>query len=235
MRMLAALLLLGAATTPAVAQPPANIPTATLEALGRDFPADHAALAGEIAGKPPEEARRAAYAGIERFLHDHLSEIASAPGPALVALEARQAALLRALGKQDVALCAIVGDRGLYGQEALAGLPPPGLDDFGVALVAAAKAGGAGSPAASATAEDVEAWFAMLRKIEPDVPVQKMLIDKQLRAASSPDHLCRGAAAMHEAGAALPDGQGERMSRMLLRLSIAVREPEVVQVNPRSN
>jgi hypothetical protein len=232
--MIAALFFLGATTAPAFAQPPTNVPGATLEALRRDFPADHAAIAGQIAGKTPAEARRAAYAGIERFLRDHLGAIESASGPTVVALEARQGALLRALGGQDVKLCAIVGDRGLFGPEALAGPAPAGLDDFGVALVAAAKAGAGAADPAAVKPEDIQAWLAMLRKIEPDVPIQEMLTDRERRAASPPDHLCRGAAAMHEAGAALPDGQGERMSRMLLRLSIAAA-PQAVQVTRPSN
>jgi hypothetical protein len=232
-----ALFFLAAAAAPAVAQPVSNIPTATFEALRRDFPVEHAALAGRIAGKAPEEARGAAYAGIRKFLHEHLDAIASAPGPTLVALEGRQGALLRSLGRQDMALCAIVGDRGLFGQEALAGPAPAGLDDFGAALVAAAKAGaGGGAPgAAAATVEDIQAWFLMLRKIEPDIPIREMLTDKALRAAAPPEHLCHGAAAMHEAGAALPGVQGERMSRMLLRLSLAVPEPQTVRVNRPSH
>lgn len=216
MRILAALLLLSA--VPAPAQPPGG----TLEALRRDFPVDHEAIAGQLAGKAPDEARRLAYAGLDRFLRAHLGQILSAPGPSLVALEARQGALLRALGRQDVRLCAVIGDRGFFGEEALAGPPPPGLDEFGAALVAAAKAGADAAPAppAAAAAGDVAAWFAMVEKIEPDVPVRAMLGDRALRAAAPPEQLCRGAAAMHEAAAALPGAPGERMSRTLLRLSI---------------
>jgi hypothetical protein len=213
MRILAALLLL-AAVAPAAAQPPSGI----LEALARDFPIDHAALRASLAGKPPEEARRLAYAGIDAFLRAHRDAILGAPGPALVAIEARQGALLRALEKQDVRLCAVVGDRGLFSDEALAGPAPTGLDDYGAALVAAAKAGAGGGPApAPATREDVLAWLAAVDRAEPGVPVRAMLSDPALRAASRPDQLCRGAAAMHEAAASLPAPQAERLSRTLLR------------------
>lgn len=227
MRFLAALLLLGAVPGPVAAQPPAGPPTGMLEALRREFPLDHAALAAGLAGKNPEEARRAAYAGLDRFLRARLGAILSAPGPSLVALEVRQGALLRALGRQDVGLCAILGDRGFFGQEALSGPAPAGLDEFGAGLIAAAKAGAGAAPAPPPppAPEDVAAWFAMVEKIEPDIPVRAMLGDRALRAASSPDKLCRGAAAMHEAAAWLAGDAGVRMSRTLLRLSIGSPAP----------
>jgi hypothetical protein len=217
---LAFLLVLLAAAAPASAQPPA----ATIEALRRDFPLDHAALARELAGKAPGEARRIAYAGIDRFLAARVDSILAAPGPALVALEARQGALLRALGRRDVKLCATVGDRGFFSPEALAGEAPEGLDAYGVALVEAAKAGaGATAPKpAPAGAADFKAWLAAVGKIEPDVPVQAMLTDREVRSAASADHLCRGSAAMHEAAATLGGEAGERVARILLRSVIGI-------------
>jgi hypothetical protein len=221
MRLLLPLLILLAAV-PAAAQ----TPTGTLEAMRRDFPLDHQALAATLAGKPPQEARRLAYAGIDRFLRSRSAAILAAPGPALAAIEARQGALLRALGRQDISLCATVGDRGFFSAQALAGAPPAGLDDYGVALVEAAKAGaGAAGPAPAATKEDFTAWLAAVAKIEPDVPVRAMLFDKALRAAASQDHLCRGAAAMHEAVAALPPAPRERIARTLLRSVIGSSAP----------
>lgn len=221
----AAFLLLAAALAPAPAQAPAGLPTATLEAMRRDFPAEHAALSASLAGKAPGEARRLAYAGIDKILSERVEAVLAAPGPALVALEARQGALLRALGRQDVGLCAIVGDRGFFSPEALAGAAPPGLDDYGAALIGAAKAGAesTAAPPAPASKEDFRAWLERVAKIEPGVPVQAMLTDRELRQASSPDHLCRGAAAMHEAAAALGGEAGERVARTLLRSVIAVR------------
>jgi hypothetical protein len=221
MRFPAALLILLAAA-PAAAQ----TPSATLEAIRRDFPLDHRAIAATLAGKAPDEARSLAYAGIDRFLRSRSSAILAAPGPTLVEIEARQGALLRALGRQDVRLCATVGDRGFFSSQALAGPPPAGLDDYGVALVRAAKAGsGASSPAPAATKEDFTAWLAAVAKIEPDVPVRDMLFDKDLRASASADHLCRGAAAMHEAVAAVPAPSRERVARTLLRSVIGTAAP----------
>ncbi|HEX8240996.1 MAG TPA: hypothetical protein VF574_14775 [Allosphingosinicella sp.] len=217
MRFLAALIILLAAV-PAAAQ----TPTATLEAIRRDFPLDHQSIAATLAGKAADEARSLAYAGIDRFLRSRSGAILAAPGPALVEIEARQGALLRALGRQDVRLCATVGDRGFFSSQALAGLPPAGLDDYGVALVRAAKAGsGAVSAAPTATKEDFTAWLAAVAKIEPGVPVRDMLFDKDLRSAASADHLCRGAAAMHEAVAVVPAASRERLARTLLRSVIA--------------
>lgn len=218
MRMLALLLFLGASLAPAAAQAQAAVPGPILDAMRREFPIDHQALAATLAGKPPEEARRLAYAGIERFLLSRRDWILAAPGPRLVAIEARQGAMLRALAKQDVRLCATVGDRGFFSSEALAGAAPPGLDDYGAALIEAAKAGAASarSAPAAATREDYLAWLAAVEKIEPGVPVRAMLGDRALRTASSPDYLCRGAAAMHEAAASLPGRRGERVSRTLL-------------------
>jgi len=220
----AALLLLAAALAPAPAQAPAGVPTATLEAMRRDFPAEHSALSASLAGKTPGEARRLAYAGIAKVLADRVEAILAAPGPALIALEARQGAMLRALGRQDVGLCATVGDRGFFSPEALAGAAPPGLDEYGAALIEAARAGAASTAVpASASREDFTAWLEQVRKIVPDVPVQAMLTDRELRRASSFDHLCRGSAAMHEAAAALGGETGERVARTLLRSVIAVR------------
>ena len=219
MRLLVSLLLLAVAA-PAAAQPPA----ATMEALRRDFPADHAALARQLAGKAPDEARRLAYAGIDDFLSAHRDSILAAPGPALLALETRQGALLRALGKRDTQLCATVGDRGFFSPEASAGAVPEGFDDYGVALVEAAKAGAAAPRAepAPASADDYRAWLEVVGRIEPDVPVQAMLTDRELRRASTPDHLCRGAAAMHEGAAALGGEAGERVARTLIRSVIGI-------------
>lgn len=211
MRILAFLLLAFAA--PVAAQPPAG----TLEAMRRQFPIDHQAIAATLAGKAPEEARRLAYAGIDRFLRSRSAAILAAPGPSLVAIEARQGALLRTLGRQDVRLCATVGDRGFFSSAALAGAPPAGLDEYGMALVEAAKAGsGAAKAAPPATKEDFTAWLGAVAKIEPGVPVRDMLFDRELRTKSSQDHLCRGAAAMHEAVAALPPAAAERIARTLL-------------------
>lgn len=217
MRMLAFLLILAATVTPAAAQPPSDPLEPVLEAMRRDFPLDHRALATTLAAKPPEEARRLAYAGIDRFLRSRRAAILAAPGSALVSIEARQGAMLRALAKQDVSLCAKVGDRGFFSAEASAGAAPAGLDDYGVALVEAAKAGAGGAPPQPlATREDFLAWLAAVQKIEPGVPVRAMLADRELRARSSPDHLCRGAAAMHEAAAALPPATAERIARTML-------------------
>jgi len=226
MRLLAVLLLLAAAFAPASAQPPAQAPARTLEAIRRAFPLDHQAIAATLAGKSAEEARRLAYAGIDRFLRSRSTAILAAPGSALVSIEARQGALLRALGGQDVRLCATVGDRGFFSSEALAGAPPAGLDDYGVALVEAAKAGsGAAGPAPLATKEDFTSWLAAVARIEPGVPVRDMLFDRELRAAASQDHLCRGAAAMHEAVAGLPPAPRERVARTLLRSVLAAPAP----------
>jgi hypothetical protein len=207
-----AVLLLLAIAAPAAAQPP----DATMEALRRDFPLDHQALAASLAGKPPAEARRLAYAGIDRFLRSRRAAILAAPGPALVAIEARQGAMLRALAKQDLGLCASVGDRGFFSTEAVAGAAPAELDEYGIALVEAAKAGAGRAAQPGATKEDFLAWLAAIEKIEPGVPVRAMLADRELRARSSPDQLCRGAAALHEAVAALPPEAGERIARTML-------------------
>jgi hypothetical protein len=222
MRIPAAFLLLAAASASAAAQPPGGPPAATIEALRRDFPEDHAALAAALADKSPDQQRRLAYAAIDRFLLEHRDAILAAPGPAPVALERRHGALLRALGEQDVRLCATVGDRGLFSEAALAGPPPAGLDEFGAALVEAAKAG-AGMPPEprnASASDDALAFLAMVEKIEPGIPFREMLSDRSRRALSPPDQLCRGAAAMHEAAAALPGEQGRRMSRIMLGLAI---------------
>jgi hypothetical protein len=226
MRILAALLVLAAALTPACAQPPSRPLEPILEAMRRDFPLDHQALAATLAGKPPQEARRLAYIGIDRFLRSRRAAILAAPGPALRSIEARQATMLRTLQKQDVALCATVGDRGFFSSEASAGAAPRGLEEYGIALVeAAASASGVGSAPPSATKEDFLAWLAEVEKIEPGVPVRAMLFDRELRARSSRDHLCRGAAAMHEAVAALAPASGERVARTLLGSVIGTPAP----------
>lgn len=226
MRRLAALLILAAA--PAAAQlpvvevaAPAGASAPILEAMRRDFPLDHRAIAASLAGKPPEDARRLAYQGIDRFFRGRRNSILAAPDASLVAIEARLGALLRTLGRQDVGLCAKVGDHGVFSREALAGAEPEGLADYGLAMIEAAKAGSGATPTAAVTKEDLEAWLAQVGRIEPGVPVRAMLGDGAVRAAASPDHLCRGAAAMHEAVAALPSGRRERVARTILSSVIA--------------
>jgi hypothetical protein len=217
MRLLAFLLLLLCAV-PAAAQPL----TGTLDALRRDFPLDHQPIAANLAGKSPEAGRALTYAGMESFLRTRGAAILAAPGPALRSIEARQAALLRDLAVRDQTLCAKVGDRGFFSPDALAGAAPAGLDAYGVALVEAAKAGGGSArPANLATKEDFLAWLAAVDRIEPGVPVRAMLMDPALRSKSTPDHLCRGAVAMHLAVGELPPGPGERVARTLLSSVIA--------------
>lgn len=225
MRRLAALLILAAGLAPAAAQPPGGASAPILEAMRRDFPIDHRAIADALAGKPPAEARRLAYEGIDRFLRGRRESILSAPGPSLVAIEARQASMLRALGRQDVRLCASVGDRGFFSREALSGVEPAGLAEYGIALLEAAKAGLSAPATPPAAKEDFLAWLAAVERIEPEVPVGALLSDRARRAAASPDHLCRGAAAMHEAVAALPAGRRERVARTLLASVIASAAP----------
>jgi hypothetical protein len=226
MRIPAAFLILAAALAPAAAQPPRDASAAILEAMRRDFPLDHQAIAATLAGKAPEEARRLAYVGIDRFLRGRRNAILAAPGKSLIAIETRQGAMLRALGRRDVRLCATVGDRGFFSSEAAAAAPPPGLEAYGIALVEAAKAGaGSARPAPLATREDFLGWLTAVGKLEPDVPVREMLADRALRARSSPDHLCRGAAAMHEAVAALPADRAERVARTLLSSVVGSAAP----------
>ncbi len=221
MRLLAAFLILAAGLAPAAAQPPAGASAPIIEAMRRDFPLDHRAIAAALAGKPPAEARRLAYAGIDRFLRSRRESILAAPGESLAAIEARQGAMLRALGRQDSRLCATVGDRGFFSREALVGAEPVGLADYGLALVEAAAAGFRAPAAPAATKEDIESWLAAVEKVEPEVPVRAMLFDHARRAVASPDHLCRGVAAMHEAVATLPPGPRERVARTLLASVIA--------------
>jgi hypothetical protein len=212
MRLLAFLLLLAA--VPAAAQ----LPSGALEAIRRDFPLDHRAISASIAGKAPDEARRLAYAGVDRFLRGRRDSILGAPGDTLAQIEAWQGAMLRSVARRDVRLCAALGDRGFFSGEAAAGAAPPGIEVYGAKLVEAARTGaGTGRAATLATREDLEAWLALVDRIEPGVPVRAMLSDRELRARSSPDHLCRGAAAMHEAVASLPSDRRERVARTLLR------------------
>lgn len=219
MRILHPLLLFAAPLAPAAAQ----APSAVLAAMARDFPLDHAPIARAIEGKSPAEARRIAYDGIASFFAARSGAILAAPAADLLAIEAQQGALLRSLEKQDVRLCAEVGDAGFFGAPALAGDPPPGLEDYGIALVAAARAGTGAAARAGAEAGDVQAWSAEIKRIEPAIPVLEMIQDPERRKAAAPEHLCRGAAAMHEAVARLPAETADRMARLLLRSVLFAR------------
>ena len=223
MKMFFAMLLAGGAIAATQAQPPAA-PT-TVEALRRHFPADHAALAASVAGKSASERAPLLHAGIHRFLQAHRERIVAAPPATLLALEARQAALLRAVERKDVQVCAKVGDRGLFSAEMLPALPVAGLDEYGAALIEAARSPAATSAPAAPTAEDLTAWIVEVEKIQPDVPVKKMLLDATFRAAATPAQLCRGAAARRVAIARLPPPQAERVGRMLLKSSVAPDGP----------
>ena len=131
--LMAAAFLFGAAT----AAQGQDMPRIT-EALQRNFPERHAELAGKLAGETPANARQVVSETMDRFLEDYRADIVAAPGPRLIAVEADAGRMLRALGRQDMAFCAVVGDRGFFSPEALDGAPPPGLDDYGAALIEAA-------------------------------------------------------------------------------------------------
>lgn len=193
-----------------------------VEALREAFPAEHEALAGRLAGKPPEEARKIAYAGFAGFLAAHRGAILNAPAATLVDIERRQAAMLRAVGAEDAARCALIADLGFFSEEAAAVPAPPGLDDYAAVLVSAAKAGaGPARLAAPATREDFLAWIAAAEKAEPGLPIRRMLTDKAARAASPADSQCRAAAALHEAAARLPGAGGERIARTMIGIVLA--------------
>ncbi|TFI58807.1 hypothetical protein E2493_08070 [Sphingomonas parva] len=224
MKSLLAMLLAGGAIAAAQAQAPSPAP-ATMDALRRNFPADHGTLAASLAGKSIRETAPLVHAGMQRFLQSHRESIVAAPPATILALEARQAALLRAVERKDVQVCARVGDRGLFSTEMLPALPVAGLDEYGAALIEAARPAAGKTAAPDPNAEDLTAWIAAIEKIQPDVPVQKMLLDREFRAAATPAQLCRGAAAMHEAVAKLPQPQAERVARMLLKSSVAPDGP----------
>jgi hypothetical protein len=199
---------------PAVAQ------SGPAEALRGSFPAEHAALSAKLAGKAPEEARKIAYAEFAAFLAARRQAILGAPAATLRDLELRQGAMLRALGREDVRRCALIADLGFFSAEAAAVPPPPGIDEFAAALVAAARTVSA-APVAPAGRDDFLAWIAAAEKSEPGVPVRLFLTDKAARAASPPASQCRAAAALHEAAASLPGAAGERMSRTMLGIVLA--------------
>lgn len=222
MKSLLTLILLIVAASGAAAQAPAAGPVA--QALRRSFPQDHAALVHSLAGQPPEAARRLLHEAMERFHHQHLAAILAAPGPRLLAIEARHGAMLRALGRRDTRLCAVVGDRGFFSRQARAAAPAPGLDDYAVALIEAAAAGHGQAAPAAATSADFAAWLAQVERREPDVPVRAMLSDAELRARSSPEHLCAGAAAMHEAIADLPPDVAARVAARLAQSTLSAAQ-----------
>ena len=222
MRLLLTLIALAIAV-PASGQAPAEPGAAVLDAIRRQFPEEQAAISSAVSGRIGDAARPAAHAAIDAFLGRHAAAIGAAPGPALVAIEARHAAVLKAVARKDVALCAVAGDRGLFSAPALPAFAAEGLGDYGVALVEAAKAGA--TPAATApelpTQDDLKAWLAQVERIAPDVPVGRMLADKAVRQSASADHLCRGAVAMHEAVGALPAAQAGRIARVLVAATVA--------------
>lgn len=63
--------------------------------------------------------------------------------------------------------------------------------------------------------------MALVEKIQPDVPVRRMLMDREFRAKATAEQLCFGAAAMHEAAAALAGTQGERVASQLIDIGLA--------------
>jgi len=218
MRFPYGLILLAFIQSPAAAQSPAPV----LAALQRSFPAEHAALSGQLRGHSAAAQSRLVSEAMHRFAVAHQAAIVAAPGGRLIGLEVRHGAMLRALQRRDVALCARLGDRGFFGRAARAAAPAPNLDDYAVALIEAAAAGRGRPPPAAAEREDYSAWMAAVGRREPDVPVQTLLLDREARARASDDHLCAGAAAMHEAIGDLPPEQGARVAATLIRSLITV-------------
>lgn len=213
MRLLIALGLFAAAPVAAAAQAPHR---PVLEALRLSFPKEHSALEARLAAQPPEAARRLVSEAMVRFQLTHKQAILAAPGARLIALEVRYGAMLRALGARDMRLCAILGDRGVFGKEARAAAPFAGLDEHAVALIEAAAAGAGRAAPAPANGADFRALMTEVERREPGVPVRQMLADRELRLRSSDEHLCVGAAAMHEAIAGLPPDQAARAAVTLI-------------------
>jgi hypothetical protein len=191
-----------------------------LEALRQSFPKEHAALEASLSAQPPEAARRLVSEAMARFQLAHKRAILAAPGARLIALEARYGAMLRSLQARDMRLCAVLGDRGVFGKEARAAAPPAGLDDYSVALIEAAAAGAGRTAPAPANGDDFRALLDEVERREPEVPVRKMLADRELRLRSSDEHLCVGAAAMHEAIAGLPTDQAARIAVTLVEAAM---------------
>lgn len=227
MRILLGLILLAGAPAMAWAQNAGPV----LEALRRSFPVEHGALSAQVRGQPAAAQRRLAGEAMERFRLNHLESILAAPGSRLIALEVRHGAMLRALQRRDVRLCALLGDRGFLGPEARAAAPPPGLDDYAVAVIEAAAAGRGRPAPAAVTREDFQAWFDAVARREPNVPVRQMLTDRALRERATPEQMCAGAAAMHEAVADLPPERAARVAATLTRSALGVR-PAATGANP---
>jgi hypothetical protein len=206
--------LIAAAASPALAQSPSP---RLLQSLRTHFPQEHEALAARLADQSPASARLIAAEWLEKFHQDHLQSILAAPGASLIAIEARHGAMLRSLQRRDLRLCSVVGDRGFFSRDARAAAPPEGIEDYSIALIEAAAAGrGRAAPQAAAN-EDFLAWFAEMERRDPSVPVRAMLQDRDLRRSSSDEHLCVGAALMHEAAAALPPDRAARIAAVLVR------------------
>ena len=227
MRILAALLFLATASVPAAAQPrpgPRSGSWRRCAATSRSIIRPSRRLS-------PASRRRRPGAWLMRASTASCAAAAgailAAPGASLVAIEARQGALLRALGRQDMRLCAAVGDRGFFSSAAAAAAAPAGLDDYGVALVEAAKAGAGSRPRRPlATKEDFTAWLAAVGKIEPDVPVWR----DAARIASFAPKPARTSCAGARPPCTRPSPRSrrpprERVARTLLRSVIGASAP----------
>jgi hypothetical protein len=215
-------LLLCAAASPVLAQSPS---TRLLQSLRTHFPQEHSALAARLVGQSPAAARLMVGEAMEKFHQAHLDSILAAPAAQLIAIEARHGAMLRSLQRRDMHLCAVVGDRGFFSPPARAGTPPDGLDDYAVALIEAAAAGRGRSAPAAPTRQDLLDWLAALERRDSSVPVRAMLQDRELRLRSSDEHLCVGAALMHETAAGLPAEQAARVSATLVRSVLSAGSP----------
>jgi len=86
-----------------------------------------------------------------------------------------------------------------------------------VALVEAAAAGAGRPPPEPADPADVQAWLAAVNRQAPDVPLLRLLAEPARRASATPHELCAGAAATHEAVAALTPQQAARIAPTLVR------------------
>jgi hypothetical protein len=185
------------------------------------FPQEYSALATRLAGKSARDGRLILLEALESFQRRHIKEIIAAPGATLIALESRHGAMLRSLQARDMRLCSLIGDRGFFSPEARAHEPPEGLDDYAVALVEAAVAGRGQAPHPGPTANDFEAWMVEVERRGTQVPVRAMLRDRALRTSASAEHLCVGAALMHEAATRLPPEQALRVSAALAKSTLA--------------
>jgi hypothetical protein len=208
-----------------------TLPGAALfDAIERNYPDEYRALIDTMyrqsAAHPgdPELSKTLRTRSIIQFYKRRTGGLANAPAPALNRINARQLALIRALARDDVALCAEFATTAFIGKFDLPASYQPRASALGILMVEAAKLGEsqAQDPNRKALAEeDGSRWYESLLRIEPSREVEAAIAGEDSEGIGTPEMQCRIGLALYAAIEKLAPEQAANVAAYFLAQTLA--------------